>query len=110
MSRKKSSMTKKIIKMLDSGHNTQAISERLGVPRTRVYSVRYLQNKELGLGALTPELPTPKPTSGVGTPPKKRRSPRKSARTGFKTPRLPMSITMIEPPSILQRFMGWLRG
>jgi hypothetical protein len=112
MGRKKLSVTKKIIRMLDKGQSPKDISERLGIPRQRVYAAKHTHNKRLGLGALGKV--TPKPTNGVGTPPKKRKYVRKNVETSINVsvdPATLAKLVALQPrPSLWQRLTGWLRG
>ena len=92
MAGKKTSITQRIIKMLEEGRSPKYIAERVGVDRQRVYSVKYMENKKKGLGALGKS--TPKPTAGVGTPPKKRKYVRKNVGTGIP---MPPPLIRVEP-------------
>jgi hypothetical protein len=62
--------------MLDKGYEPLEIARRLKCDVQRVHTVRYLDRKKAGIGALVTETPAPIPVVGVATP-KKRGRPRK---------------------------------
>lgn len=74
--RKKMTLAAKIRRMLAKGYEPQDIARRLDCDVSRVHTVRYLEKKKDGIGALVTETPKPIPVVGVATP-KKRGRPRK---------------------------------
>jgi hypothetical protein len=132
---KKLSTTQRIRTLIDKGHNNKAIIEKLQCKPQAVYNIRYQLNKERGLGSIGA---LPKPTDGIGAPPKKRTRRVKagelaslpepynvttlnhqSVREQFGSapikaegqPVAYMPITMVEPkPTLWQRIKGWFRG
>lgn len=95
MAKQRVSKKDKILALLQEGMSPTRIAAKLKVSRQYVYSTKYLHLKEQGLGSLGKA--TPKPTDGVGKPPR-----RKAKGTGIKAPapEIPtpyMPITMIEP-------------
>jgi hypothetical protein len=131
--KKPTSMSAKVRRMIDQGHNNKTIVEKLGVKPQAVYNMRYQLNKARGLGALGK--PAPTPTAGIGAPPKRTRKVK--AGTGITAPEqynvttlnhqsvreqfgsVPalqgaepyMPITMVEPkPTLWERVKGWFRG
>lgn len=74
--RKKMSTAAKIRRMLAKGYEPKEVARRLDCPVQHVYTVRYHENKKLGIGALVTEKPAPIPMVGVVAP-KKRGRPRK---------------------------------
>lgn len=125
---KKLSTTQRIRTLIDKGHNNKAIIEKLQCKPQAVYNIRYQLNKERGLGSIGA---LPKPTDGIGAPPKKRTRKVKAGELAS----LPvhathpainawqhvpiraegepvyMPITMVEPkPTLWQRIKGWFRG
>ena len=131
---KKLSTTQRIRTLIDKGHNNKAIIEKLQCKPQAVYNIRYQLNKERGLGSIGA---LPKPTDGIGAPPKKRTRRVKagelaslpepynvttlnhqSVREQFGSapikaegqPVAYMPITMIETPTLWQRIKGWFRG
>ena len=118
MANKKSKTTHKVIALLEQGFPPKAIAQRLGIERQRVYSIKYMENKKRGLGALGKA--TPKPTAGIGAPPQRRRV---RAGTGIPLPdqqaaqprTLVMPITMEEPETtvlgkVWERFKNLMRA
>jgi hypothetical protein len=117
--RKKPSTAQRIRSMIDKGHNNKAIIEKLKCKPQAVYNIRYQLNKERGLGSIGK---LPKPTDGIGAPPK----PRKHKGTGIMDAPKPLinpaqnayragtwvdlPITMTEPPTLWERVKGWFRG
>jgi len=61
--------TQRIRALIHKGHNNKAIIEKLKCKPQAVYNIRYQMNKERGLGSIGA---LPKPTDGIGAPPKKR--------------------------------------
>jgi len=134
--KKPTSMSAKVRRMIDQGHNNKAIVEKLGVKPQAVYNMRYQLNKARGLGAIGK--PAPTPTAGIGAPPKKRTRKVKAGELASLPTPTPepvittssgeayvlrpypaplqgvepyMPITMIEPePTLWQRIKGWFRG
>ena len=120
---KKLSTTQRIRTLIDKGHNNKAIIEKLQCKPQAVYNIRYQLNKERGLGSIGA---LPKPTDGIGAPPKKRTRKVKAGELASLPPsgewvdRAPvkaegqpvayMPITMIETPTLWQRIKGWFRG
>lgn len=73
---KKMTLAARIRRMLDKGYEPLEIARRLKCDVQRVHTVRYLDRKKAGIGALVTETPAPIPVVGVATP-KKRGRPRK---------------------------------
>ena len=102
--------------MIDGGHTNKAIIEKLKCKPHCVYNMRYQINKARGLGSIGA---LPKPTDGIGAPPKRKYVRKVMAGTGIKSapwalpalvPNKPyMPITMVEP-TMWQRIKGWFRG
>ena len=119
--KKKPSTAQRIRSLIDSGYNNKAIIEKLKCKPQAVYNIRYQLNKERGLGSIGA---LPKPTDGIGAPPKKRTRRVKAGELASLPPsgewvdRAPalkgaepyMPITMIETPTLWQRIKGWFRG
>lgn len=114
--RNKSSTTQRIRTMINNGHNNKTIIDRVKCKPQAVYNIRYQMNKERGLGSIGA---LPKPTDGIGAPPKRKYVRKVRAKTGITPepwtppPLLPMPelpVTMIEPPTLWQRIKGWFRG
>lgn len=115
----KTSTSWRIRTMIDKGHNNKAIIEKLQCKPQAVYNIRYQLNKERGLGSIGT---LPKPTTGIGAPPKRKYTRRvKSGKLASLPPPLwtpppllpmpEMQITMIEPkPTLWERVKGWFRG
>ncbi len=126
--KKKISTTQRIRSLIDSGYNNKAIIEKLKCKPQAVYNIRYQLNKERGLGSIGA---LPKPTEGIGAPPKRTRKIRAGELASLPptkpqinpaqnmwthdapalqgaTPYMP--ITMIETPTLWQRIKGWFRG
>lgn len=87
---KKQSMAQRVRNMIDRGYSNKTIIEKLGVKPQMVYNTRYTMNKERGLGAIGK--PAPKPTEGIGAPPK--RTQRVRAGTGINNPAPAMSVPL----------------
>ena len=125
--RKKTTTSQRIRSLIDSGYNNKAIIEKLKCKPQAVYNIRYQLNKERGLGSIG-ELP--KPTDGIGAPPKTR-TRKIRAGTGIALDAKPLinpaqnawqeapvkregepvfPITMIEKPTLWERVKGWFRG
>ena len=123
--RTKPSASQRIRTLIDSGHTNKAIIEKLQCKPQAVYTIRYQINKARGLGSIGT---LPKPTGGIGAPPKRKYV--RKVRAG-KLASLPVmnpaqnayqyaparaegepvfSVTMIEPPTLWQRVKGWFRG
>ena len=127
---KQKSMSQRVREMIDRGHTNKAIIEKLGVKPQVVYTLRYQINKERGLGAIGK--PAPRPSAGIGAPPKKRKPRAKPVGTGItptppvqypndamRAPYLvtkePFAITMVEPePTVFdkvrERFRNLMRA
>lgn len=126
--KRKLSTAEKVRRMIDQGHTNKAIIEKLGCKPQAVYNIRYQINKARGLGAIGA---LPKPTDGIGAPPKRKRKVR--AGTGITSapehvisgpamavaldaaPVQPYAITMIEPPPtawerVKERFRNLMRA
>jgi hypothetical protein len=124
---KKQSMAQRVRNMIDRGYSNKTIIEKLGVKPQMVYNIRYIMNKERGLGAIGK--PAPKPTEGIGAPPKRTRRVR--AGTGINNPvpeplpvppalyevmgkpfePRPYAITMVEPePTWWERLKNLVRA
>jgi hypothetical protein len=67
--RTKTSMTQRIRALINKGYNNKDIIAKLKCKPQAVYNIRYQMNKERGLGSIGT---LPKPTDGIGAPPKKR--------------------------------------
>lgn len=134
--RKKTTTSQRIRSLIDSGYNNKAIIEKLKCKPQAVYNIRYQINKARGLGSIG-ELP--KPTEGIGAPPKRKyvrkvragelaSLPKVGDNVGGLvltevdsgamrwmrpapklTPIPEMQITMVEP-TLWQRIKGWFRG
>lgn len=120
--KKNLSTTAKVRRLIDQGHTNKAIIDKLGIKPQTVYNIRYQINKERGLGAIGT---LPKPTDGIGAPPKKR-TRKVRAGTGINAPAaepaanavpihrpgefVEMPITMIEPPTPWQRVKARIRN
>ena len=123
---KQISTTQRIRTLIDKGYNNKDIIAKLKCKPQAVYNIRYQLNKERGLGSIG-ELP--KPTEGIGAPPKKR-TRKIRAGTGIALDAKPLinpaqnawqaapvkregepvfPITMVEP-TLWQRIKGWFRG
>ena len=130
--RKKTTTSQRIRSLIDSGYNNKAIIEKLKCKPQAVYNIRYQLNKARGLGSIGA---LPKPTDGIGAPPKRTRKVRAGelaslpemspenkrklsqelvAETLRHHPEFadkpPFAITMVEPPTLWQRIKGWFRG
>lgn len=125
---KKMTLAARIRRMLDKGYEPLEIARRLKCDVQRVHTVRYLEKKKAGIGALVTETPTPIPVVGVATP-KKRGRPRKvlpkedsssperyefgtplldAVRGGFiKPPGTPIPVVIPTKPTLVQRVKGW---
>lgn len=126
---KQISTTQRIRTLIDKGYNNKDIIAKLKCKPQAVYNIRYQLNKERGLGSIGA---LPKPTDGIGAPPKKRTRKVKagelaslpepynvttlnhqSVREQFGTPGTwkELPITMVEPkPTLWERVKGWFRG
>ena len=127
---KQISTTQRIRTLIDKGYNNKDIIAKLKCKPQAVYNIRYQLNKERGLGSIG-ELP--KPTDGIGAPPKKRTRRVKAGELASLPPTPPEptittasgeayvlrpyplnsygEITMIEPkPTLWQRVKEWFRG
>jgi hypothetical protein len=124
----KLSTTQRIRALIHKGYNNKDIVAKLGCKPQAVYNIRYQMNKERGLGSIGA---LPKPTNGIGAPPKRKYTRKVKAGTGITAPEpvinpaqnmypqagewvdrhAPGSITMVEPkPTLWQRVKGWFRG
>jgi hypothetical protein len=116
--------------MVHKGYTNRDIIAKLDCKPQSVYNIRYQMNKERGLGSIGA---LPKPTDGIGAPPK-RKYVRKAQKLASLTPEptppmwtpappLPVPpvyrmsdkpytpITMYEPkPTLWERVKGWFRG
>jgi hypothetical protein len=111
--RKKPSTAQRIRSMIDKGHNNKAIIEKLKCKPQAVYNIRYQLNKQRGLGSIGT---LPKPTDGIGAPPKLRKHKgtgiMNAPKPWLPPPLLPvpeLPITMVEP-TLWQRIKAWFRG
>jgi len=120
---KQISTTQRIRAMIHKGYNNKDIIAKLKCKPQAVYNIRYQMNKERGLGSIGT---LPKPTDGIGVPPKRKYT--RKVRGGelaslpptpwTPPPVLPvpepesyMPITMVEPkPTLWQRVKEWFRG
>ena len=118
---KKSSMTQRIRALIDKGYNNKDIIEKLKCKPQAVYNIRYQLNKARGLGSIGA---LPKPTDGIGAPPKRTRRVKAGELASLPpTPAInpaqniypqagewvDLPITMVEP-TLWQRIKGWFRG
>lgn len=127
---KQTSTTQRIRTLIDKGYNNKAIIEKLKCKPKAVYNIRYQMNKERGLGSIGT---LPKPTDGIGAPPKRKYTRKIKAGTGIVLDPKPvinpaqnmwlhdapalqgakpyMPITpMPEMPTLWQRVKEWFRG
>ncbi len=123
-------MTQRIRAMIHKGYNNKDIIAKLQCKPQAVYNIRYQMNKERGLGSIGA---LPKPTDGIGVPPKRKYTRKVKAGTGITAPEpynvttlnhqsvreqfgtpgtwKELPITMIEPkPTLWQRVKGWFHG
>ena len=112
--RKKMTTAAKIRRMLAKGYEPKEIARRLDCPVQQVYTVRYHENRKMGIGALVTETPAPIPVVGVATP-KKRGRPRKAARQDDSSAReepvrVAMPVVIPTKPSLWQRVKEMFRG
>lgn len=122
--RTKTNTTQRIRALIDKGYNNKDIITKLQCKPQAVYNIRYQLNKERGLGSIG-ELP--KPTNGIGVPPKRKYVRKVKAGTGIAyEPKIEFNpaqnayqtgewvdlpITMVEPkPTLWQRVKAWFRG
>lgn len=121
---KKPSTAQRIRTLIHKGYNNKDIIAKLQCKPQAVYNIRYQMNKERGLGSIGA---LPKPTDGIGVPPKRKYTRRVKAGelaslppSGEWVDRVPvkaegqpvayMPITMIETPTLWERVKGWFRG
>ena len=121
--RTKTTTSKRIRALINKGYNNRDIIDKLKCKPQAVYNIRYQLNKERGLGSIGA---LPKPTDGIGAPPKRKYVRKVMAGTGIinpaqnaypygytlSSPYAPMSdmqVTMVEP-TMWQRIKGWFRG
>ncbi len=112
--RKKMSTAAKIRRMLAKGYEPKEIARRLDCPVQQVYTVRYHENRKMGIGALVTEKSAPIPVVGVATP-KKRGRPRKetvdtSDVEKMEPVRVAMPVVIPTKPSLWQRVKEMFRG
>jgi len=118
--KKKTTTSQRIRSLIDSGYNNKAIIEKIKCKPQAVYNIRYQLNKARGLGSIGA---LPKPTDGIGAPPKRTRRVKAGELASLPpsgewvdrhipplTPMPEMQITMVEPPTLWQRIKGWFRG
>jgi hypothetical protein len=127
--RTKTNTSQRIRTLIHKGYNNKAIIEKIKCKPQAVYNIRYQINKERGLGSIGT---LPKPTDGIGAPPKRKYTRRVKAGELASLPEpwtpppvLPvpeparagewvdrhMPITMVEPkPTLWERVKGWFRG
>jgi hypothetical protein len=125
---KQTNTSQRIRALIDKGYNNKDIIAKLKCKPQAVYNIRYQLNKERGLGSIGA---LPKPTDGIGAPPKRGYTRKIKAGTGIAldpkpvvnpamnayqfapipklTPMPEMQITMVEP-TLWQRIKGWFRG
>ena len=123
---KQTSTTQRIRTMVHKGYTNRDIIAKLDCKPQAVYNIRYQMNKERGLGSIGA---LPKPTDGIGAPPK-RKYVRKAEKLASLTPKSTpplwtpapatikaegtfgyMPVTMYEPkPTLWERVKGWFRG
>ncbi len=119
---KQTNTSQRIRALINKGHNNRDIIAKLQCKPQAVYNIRYQLNKERGLGSIGA---LPKPTDGIGVPPKRKyvRKVKAGELASLPEPWMPppvlpvpepqpyMPITMIEPkPTLWQRIKGWFRG
>ena len=78
--RAKTSMTQRIRALIDKGYSNKDIIAKLQCTPQAVYNNRYQLNKERGLGSIGA---LPKPTDGIGAPPKRKYTRKVKAGTGI---------------------------
>lgn len=125
--RTKTTTSKRIHALINKGYNNKDIIAKLKCKPQAVYNIRYQLNKERGLGSIGT---LPKPTDGIGVPPKRKYTRKIKAGTGIALDAKPLinpapwqyapikaegasvfPITMIEPkPTLWERVKGWFRG
>jgi hypothetical protein len=127
--RTKTNTSQRIRTLIHKGYNNKAIIEKLQCKPQAVYNIRYQMNKERGLGSIGT---LPKPTDGIGAPPKRKYTRRvkagdlaslpepynvttlnhQSVREQFGTPGTwkELPITMIETPTLWQRVVRFFKG
>ena len=121
----KQSTSQRIRALIDKGYNNKDIIAKLKCKPQAVYNIRYQLNKERGLGSIGA---LPKPTDGIGAPPKRKYTRRVRGGKLASLPPAPhefgsapikaegqpvayMPITMVEPkPTLWERVKGWFRG
>ena len=105
----KQNTSQRIRSLINKGYSNRDIIAKLECKPQAVYNTRYQLNKERGLGSIGA---LPKPTNGIGVPPKRkytRKSTGELASLPTAKPYFP--ITMIEPkPTLWQRVKGWFGG
>ena len=134
---KQKSMSQRVREMIDRGYPNKTIVEKLGVKPQIVYNMRYQINKERGLGAIG--MAAPRPSAGIGAPPKRKYTRRVKPQELASMPpaemsperkrefaqelvaetlrhhpefanKPPFAIAMVERPTLWQRVKGWFRG
>ena len=76
----KQSTTQRIRTMVHKGYTNRDIIDKLQCKPQSVYNIRYQMNKERGLGSIGA---LPKPTDGIGAPPKRKHVRKVKAKTGI---------------------------
>ena len=113
--KKLNNTSQRIRVMIDGGHTNKAIIDRLKCKPQAVYNTRYQLNKERGLGSIGT---LPKPTVGIGAPPKRKYTRRAKAETGIAYATNQYSWPyphgtapeIMTKPTLWQRIKGWFRG
>ena len=129
----KTSITQRIRTLISKGYNNKDIIAKLQCKPQAVYNIRYQLNKERGLGSIGT---LPKPTNGIGVPPKRKYTRRVKAGELASLPEpvittssgeayvlrpypapvkaegepVYMPITMIETPTLWQRVVRFFKG
>lgn len=132
--KKLNNTSQRIRVMIDGGHTNKAIIDRLKCKPQAVYNTRYQLNKERGLGSIGT---LPKPTVGIGAPPKRKYTRKAKAETGIAYDPAQLQNVHYNParnayayatnqyswpyphgtapeimtkPTLWQRIKGWFRG
>lgn len=127
--RTKINTSQRIRALINKGYNNKDIVAKLQCKPQAVYNIRYQLNKERGLGSIGT---LPKPTDGIGAPPKRKYTRRvKAGELASLPPSQPepyvhvpwthpeirgaepeyMRVTMVEPkPTLWQRVVRFFKG
>jgi hypothetical protein len=102
--------TQRIRSLINKGYNNKDIIAKLECKPQTVYTIRYQLNKERGLGSIGA---LPKPTDGIGVPPKRKYTRRIKAGELASPPTMPHftpSPSTTVKPTLWQRIKGWFGG